>query len=141
MLELALILVLVICGAALGGALGAASTVPGLALLLAAIGAAAGTFFAYAILHVVKRSASKRKADNDRPRSIAPSPIGTQVAFRTRMANYLKMDEPEVLQSDSYKSSMPFWSLVDGYWRKPTRTAEEIRTLLLRIRKLLRSSG
>lgn len=140
MLELALILVLLICGAALGGALGATSGVPELTLPLAAIGGATGTIFAYAILHLVKRSASKRKADDDQPRSIAPSPIGTQVAFRTRLANYLKIDEPKVLQSDSYKSSMPFWSLVDVCWRRTTRTAQDIQTILLRIRKHLRSS-
>ena len=140
MLELALIIVLLICGAALGGALGATSAVPVLALLLASIGGAAGAIFAYAILHFVKRSASKRNADDDRSRVIAPSPIGTQVAFRTRLASYLKIDEPKVLQSDSYKSSMPFWSLVDVYWRRTTRTAQEIQTILQRIREHLRSS-
>jgi hypothetical protein len=139
MLELALIIVLLICGAALGGALGATSAVPVLALLLASIGGAAGAIFAYAILHFVKRSASKRKTDDDQSRAIAPSPIGTQVAFRTRLASYLKIDEPKVLQSDSYKSFMPFWSLVDVYWRRTTRTTQEIQTILLRIREHLRS--
>jgi hypothetical protein len=140
MIELALIVVLLICGTAAGGALGATSGIPTLALLLAASGGFAGATFAYTILHFVKHTRSKTKANDDRPRMIAPAPIGTDVAFRTRMANYLKVNEPEVLQSDSYKSSMPFWSIVDVYWRRTTRSAQEIRTILLRIREHLRGS-
>lgn len=140
MLALTLIVVLLICGTALGGAIGATSGIPMIALLLAAIGGFAGTIFAYTILYYAKRTMLQSQAIDDRPRTIAPSPIGSKVAFRTRMANFLKTNEPEMLRSDSYKSSMPFWSLFDVYWQRTARTAQEIRTILLRIREHLSSS-
>ncbi|HBE67226.1 MAG TPA: hypothetical protein DDW52_03665 [Planctomycetaceae bacterium] len=138
MLELALIVLLLICGAGLGGVAGASSGIPMLGLLLAVIGGFAGAILAYIILYYAKRRTLRTKAAL--PRTTAQPPVGTRVPFSKRMANFLKIEEPELLRSDSHKSSMPFWSLLDVYWRRTTRTAQELRTILLRIRKHLRSS-
>ncbi len=138
MLERALNVIPLIIGTAIGGVIGANSGL--LRLPITAIGGIAGTILAYTFLHFVRGTRSKRKSNDDRPRTFQPTPMGTQVPFHVRMANYLKLDETEVLQSDSYKSSMPFWSLIDKYWLRSTRSAQEIRTILLRIRDHLRSS-
>jgi hypothetical protein len=138
MIELALILLLLFCGAGLGGLSGAASGIPAVGYLLAVVGGVGGTILAYFILSLKKRAAANRESNHQGPRAIVEAPISTQIAFRARLANFLKITEPEVLKSDSYKSTMPFWSVVHVYWRRTTRSAQEIRAILVRIRKHLR---
>ena len=141
MLELVLIVVLLTCGAAVGWLAGAASGISTVAALLAMIGGFIGTAFAYIILTVIKRDRSSQASIAKHPRAMERIAIGTQTAFRSRMANYLKISEADIQEPDSYKSSMPFWSIVEVYGRRTCRTAQEIRVILLRIQEWIRSQN
>jgi hypothetical protein len=137
MLELLLIIVFLISGAAMGGAIGV-NAFPEIAILLAIVGGFVGVANAYAILTAVKTARTKsKKTPTQRPPAVERLPVGTQVGFRQRMFNFLKVKESDVPESDNFKSSMPFWTVVDVCWKKTVRTAEEIRAVLLRIRKRL----
>jgi len=141
MLELVLILVLLICGAAIGWFTGAASGIETIPLLLAMMGGFAGTAFAYFILAVMKCARSSKASLTEHPRPVERSALGTQISFRARMANYLQIPEAKLQETDSYKSSMPFWSMVEMYGRRTSRTAQEIQVILHRIREWLRSTN
>lgn len=123
MLELVLIVMLLICGAAVGWLTGSASGISTVAALLAMIGGFAGTAFAYIILTVIKRDRSSQASIAKRPRAMERIAIGTQTAFGSRMANYLKISEADIQEPDSYKSSMSFWSIVEVYGSRTCRTA------------------
>jgi hypothetical protein len=138
MLELMLIVALLIFGTALGGLAGTGSGNSTVTQLLAIIGGVSGTALAYFILAINKTIRSRENATVKHPRTIERTAISTHRTFKTRLANYLGIGEAELLEADSYKSSMPFWSMVDVYWRRTTKTAQQIREVLLRIRERLR---
>ena len=140
MLELMLIVVLMISGAALGGFTAGEFVDPELALLSAIVGGIVGIAFAYLFLANLKLANLRKKAMEERPLPTEQTAIGTQIPFQARMANYLGIAESETLKTDSYKSTMPFWSIVDVYWRRTVRTAHEIRAILLRMRERFRNT-
>jgi hypothetical protein len=138
MLELLLINIFLISGVVAGGAMGASvSVLPESVIIFAVVGGFVGVANAYVILSTFKKSEPKQKAAVQRAPTVAKLPVGTQVGFRTRMYNFLKVKESDVPELDNYKSSMPFWSIVDVCWKRTVRTADEIRAVLMRIRERL----
>lgn len=136
MLELLLIVTLLICGSVFGALLGGTTGISAIVVLLAFVGGCLGTLLAYTSLGLIKRSATNE------PLAVQPvrEPKRVQTNFRARLANYLKIPEQEILLPDPFKSTMSFWSRVSVFWRRTTRTPQEIRATLLRIQELLSSS-
>ena len=141
MLELALIVTLLVGGVLSGALLGATTGIAAIAALLAFTGGCIGTIFAYVSLAIIKRTVFIKRSVVQRPREFERDPTRVHTNFRVRLANYLKLSEQEVLLPDPYTSKMPFWTIVDTYWRRATRTANEFHATLLRIRELLNSSS
>ncbi len=141
MAELFLIVSYMICGTIIGGSIGAASGFPTLALPLAFVGGSVGIAVAYINLGLIKSAKLKRDALVKRPPVVEQTAIGTQFTFRARMSKYLRISESDLQESESYKSTMPFWSIVDVYRRRTTRTAEAIRRILWRMRDRFRKES
>ncbi len=139
MFELMLIVFLLIGGLLGGGVLAFATGIPELGIPFVMIGGFLGVAFAYWILLVWKRRTIRDAASVPSLMNQFDDALKQPVDFKLRLMQYFRYSESEP-KSDSkpFRSSMPMWTIVTEYWRTPSRSAEQLRAILIRIRERLR---
>ena len=139
MLELLLITFLMIAGLVSGVVLASVVGIPSIGLPSAFIGGFFGIAIAYRILAIHKHRMIRTVARVPNSLRQTIDEAVESVDFGIRLSHYLHRSETES-NSMPYRSSMPLWTIVKEYWRTPTRSADQIRAVLLRIRERLRQS-
>lgn len=135
----AIIVVLAVTGTGTGAVIGKAipALSPNMVIVVAVVFGAVGTIAGYFIVAIRKKKKKGRlTARNPSPKA---KPAPTSQAFRKRLADFTGHGESEVMvESDTYKSKMPFWTAIDVLVRIPPKSARLIRRYLLSIRKAVR---
>jgi hypothetical protein len=141
MFELMLIVFLLIGGLLGGGVLAFASGISELFIPFVVIGGLLGVAFAYWILLVWKRRIIRNAAFVPSLMNQFDDALKQPVDFKLRLMQYFRYSESDP-KSDStpFRSSMPMWTIVTEYWRTPSRSAEQLRAILIRIRERLRGA-
>lgn len=139
MFELMLIVFLLIGGVVGGGVLSFATGIPELGIPFVLIGGFLGVAFAYWILSLWKRRTLRRAAFVPSLMNHFDDTLKQPVDFKLRLMQYFRYSDSDP-KSDSapFRSSMPMWTIVTEYWRTPSRSAEQLRAILIRIRERLR---
>jgi hypothetical protein len=141
MFELMLIVFLLVGGVVGGGVLSFVTGIPELGIPFVVTGGFLGVAFAYWILLMWKRRTMLKVVSVPTLMNQFDDALKLPVDFKLRLMQYFRYSESEPKSNSApFRSSMPMWTIVTEYLRTPSRSADQLRAILFRIRERLRGA-